>query len=154
MRGGLFVNRATILVLHLCSLEHSLAFVLLACVFVIAWLAVDLRLVVVGVEVARIRPVAHIHDEVAGEEQGMAYFGTASDKKAMVTISERKRKITLIVYQECLGESKQIRASKNWRSSIGNSTEFQARAEHGLASKFRKRSRAGYLTLALRNLKR
>jgi len=82
VRGGLFVNRATILVLHLCSLEHSLAFVLLACVFVIAWLAVDLRLVVVGVEVARIRPVAHIYDEVTRKEQGMAYFGTDGDKKS------------------------------------------------------------------------
>jgi hypothetical protein len=45
-------------------------------------LAVDLRLVVVGVEVARIRPIAYIHDEVAGEEQGMAYFGPAGDKKS------------------------------------------------------------------------
>jgi hypothetical protein len=45
-------------------------------------LAVDLRLVVVGIEVARLRPVAHIHDEFAGEEQGMAYFGTADDKKS------------------------------------------------------------------------
>jgi hypothetical protein len=44
-------------------------------------LAVDFRLVVVGVEVARIRPVAHIHDEFAWEEQSMAYFGTARDKK-------------------------------------------------------------------------
>ena len=64
VRGGLFVNRATVLVLHLCSLEHLVAFSLLACVFVIAWLAVDFRLVVVGVEVARIRPIAHIHDEI------------------------------------------------------------------------------------------
>ena len=63
VRGGLFVNRATVLVLHLCSLEHLVAFSLLACVFVIAWLAVDLRLIVVGVEVTRIRPLTHIHDE-------------------------------------------------------------------------------------------
>ena len=82
VRGGLFVNRATVLVLHLCSLEHLVAFSLLACVFVIAWLAVDLRLVVVGVEVARIRTVADIHDEFAWEEQSMAYFGTTPDKKS------------------------------------------------------------------------
>ena len=82
MRGGLFVNRVTVLVLHLCSLEHLIAFSLLACVFVIAWLAVDFRLVVVGIEVARIRSIAHIHDEFAWEEQSMAYFGTARDKKS------------------------------------------------------------------------
>lgn len=82
MRASLFVNGATVLVLHLCSLEHLVAFSLLACVFLITWLAVDFRLVVVGVEVAGIRPVAHIHDEVAGEEQGMAYFGTAGNKKS------------------------------------------------------------------------
>ena len=52
-----------VLVLHLCSLEHLVVFSLLTCVFVIAWLAVDFRLVVVGIEVARIRPVAYIHDE-------------------------------------------------------------------------------------------
>ena len=51
-------------------------------VIVIAWLAVDFRLVVVGVEIARIRAVAHIHDEFAWEEQSMAYFGTARDKKS------------------------------------------------------------------------
>jgi fermentation-respiration switch protein FrsA (DUF1100 family) len=45
-------------------------------------LAVDFRLVVVGVEVARIRPVAHIHDEFVWEAQGMAYFGRARDKKS------------------------------------------------------------------------
>jgi hypothetical protein len=45
-------------------------------------LAVDLRLVVVGVEVARVRPIAHIHNEVTGKEQGMAYFGTTGDKKS------------------------------------------------------------------------
>ena len=82
MRGGLFVNRATVLVLHLCSLEHLVAFSLLACVFVIAWLAVDFRLVVVGVEVARIRSVAHIHDEFAWEERSMAYFGTTPNKNS------------------------------------------------------------------------
>ena len=63
VRSGLLVNGAAVLVLHLCSLEHSLAFVLLACVRVITWLAVDFRLVVVGVEVTRIGSVAHIHDE-------------------------------------------------------------------------------------------
>ena len=63
MRGLLFVNRATVLVLHLCSLEHFFAFSLLACVFVLAWLAVDFRLVVVRVEIARVRPIAHIHGE-------------------------------------------------------------------------------------------
>ena len=63
MRSGLLVNGATMLVLHLCGLEHSLAFVLLACVRVIAWLAIDFRLVVIGVEVARIGSVAHVHDE-------------------------------------------------------------------------------------------
>jgi hypothetical protein len=47
----------------------------------------------------------------------------------MITISERKRKITLIVYQECLAKSKQMRAAQDWRSSIGNSAEFPARAE-------------------------
>ena len=78
VRGGLFVNRATVLVLHLCSLEHLIAFSLLACVFVIAWLAVDFRLFKVGMEVARIKAVAHIHDEF-----GMAYFGTGRDKKAI-----------------------------------------------------------------------
>jgi hypothetical protein len=77
VRGGLFVNRVTVLVLHLCSLEHLIAFSLLACVFVIAWLAVDFRLVEVRIEVARIRPVAHIH-----RESGMAYFGKARDKKS------------------------------------------------------------------------
>src|SRR5439155_9280475 len=82
VRSGLFVNRATVLVLHLCSLEHSLAFVLLACCCVIAWLAVDLRLVVVGVEVARIRPVAHIHDESVREGQRIAWFCKARDKKS------------------------------------------------------------------------
>ena len=63
MRGRLFVKGATVLVLHLCRLEHFIAFSLLACVIVVAWLAVDLRLVVVGVEIARIGTVAHIHDE-------------------------------------------------------------------------------------------
>jgi hypothetical protein len=43
-------------------------------------LAVDFRLVEVGIEVARIGSVAHIHDEFA-EVQSMAYFGIASDKK-------------------------------------------------------------------------
>jgi len=47
----------------------------------------------------------------------------------MMTINEMKRKITLVVYQECLAKSKQIRAAKDWRSSIGNSAEFPARAE-------------------------
>ncbi len=82
MRGGLFVNRATVLVLHLCSLEHLVAFSLLACVFVIAWLAVDFRLVVVGVEVARIWSVANIHDELAWEERSMAYFGTTPNNNS------------------------------------------------------------------------
>src|SRR5262249_7715813 len=82
VRGGLFVNRATILVLHLGSLEHLVAFSLLACVFVIARLAVDFRLVEVGIEIARIGPVAHIHDESVAENQGMAYFGTGRCKKS------------------------------------------------------------------------
>ena len=81
MRGLLFVNRATVLVLYLCSLEYLVAFSFLACRFVIARLAVDFRLVVVRVEVAWIRPVAYIHDESVGEDQGMAYFGIARDKK-------------------------------------------------------------------------
>jgi len=72
VRGGLLVNRATVLVLHLGSFEHLVAFSLLACVFVIAWLPVDFRLIVIGVEIARIRPIAHIHNEFAGEDQGMA----------------------------------------------------------------------------------
>jgi len=71
----------TVLVLHLCSLEHLVAFSLLACVFVIAWLAVDFRLVVVGIEVARIGPIAHIHGEPA-EVQSMAWFGKARDNKS------------------------------------------------------------------------
>ena len=82
VRGGLFVNRLTVLVLHLCSLEHLVAFSLLACVFVITWLAIDFRLVVVGVEIARIRPIAHIHDEFAWEGQSMACFRIARDKKS------------------------------------------------------------------------
>src|SRR4029077_14178754 len=40
------------------------------------------RLVVVGIEIARIRAVADIHDEFAWEEQCMAYFGTTRDKKS------------------------------------------------------------------------
>ena len=63
MRGGLFVNRVTVLVLHLGRLKHLVAFSLLACVFVIAWLPIDFRLVVVGVEIARIGPITYIHDE-------------------------------------------------------------------------------------------
>ena len=51
------------LVLHLCSLEHFIAFSLLACVFVIAWLPVDFRLVEVGIEITRIGPVAYIDGE-------------------------------------------------------------------------------------------
>ena len=51
------------LVLHLCRLEHFVAFSLLACVFVIAWLAVDFWLVVVRVEVARVRPIAYVDGE-------------------------------------------------------------------------------------------
>ena len=82
MGRGLFINRATVLVLHLCSLEHLVAFSLFACVFVIAWLAVDFRLVVIGVEIARIRSVAHIRDDVSVEGQTMAYFGTARDKES------------------------------------------------------------------------
>ena len=82
MRRGLFVNCATVLVLHLCSLEDLVAFSLLACVLVIAWLAVGFWLVVVGVEVARIRPVAYVHDEFAREQQSTTYFGTTSDKKS------------------------------------------------------------------------
>jgi len=31
----------------------------------------------------------------------------------MITISERKRKITLIVYQECLAKSKEIQAAQD-----------------------------------------
>jgi hypothetical protein len=45
----------------------------------------------------------------------------------MIPISERKRKITLVVYQERLAMSKQIMAAKDWRLSIGNSAEFGAR---------------------------
>ena len=82
MRGGLLVNGVTVLVLHLCSLEHSLAFGLLACWFVIAWLAVDFRLIVVRVEIARIGPIAHVHHEFAGKDQSMAWFGKARDKKS------------------------------------------------------------------------
>ena len=82
MRAGLLVNRLTVLVLHLCSLEHLVTFSLLACVFVIAWLAVDFRLVVVGIEVARIGAIAHINDEFAWDRQSMAYFGTGRDKKS------------------------------------------------------------------------
>src|SRR5690349_7998976 len=78
---GLLVNRATVLVFDLRSLEHLIAFSLLACVFVIAWLAVDLRLIEVGVEVARIRPVADIHDESA-QIESMAYFGKARKSKS------------------------------------------------------------------------
>ena len=63
VRGLLFVNRATVLVLHLCSLEHLVAFSFLARVFVIAWLTIDLWLVKVGIEIARVRPIAHIHGE-------------------------------------------------------------------------------------------
>ena len=81
MRGLLFVNRATVLVLHLRSLEHLVAFSFLARVFVIAWLTVDLRLVEVGIEVARIGPIAYVHDESVGQDQGMAYFGTGCNKK-------------------------------------------------------------------------
>ncbi len=72
MGARLFVNGVTVLVLHLCSLKHLVAFSLLACVFVIAWLAVDFRLVEIGVEVARIGPIAYVDDEFAGEDQSMA----------------------------------------------------------------------------------
>jgi hypothetical protein len=82
VRGGLFVNRATVLVLHLCSFEHLVTFSLLACVFVIAWLALDFRLVVVGIEVARIGSIAHIHGKFAGDDQSMACFRIACDKKS------------------------------------------------------------------------
>jgi len=81
VRGGLFVNRVTVLVLHLRSLEHLVAFSLLACRFVIARLPVDFRLVEVRVEVARIGSVAHIHGEPA-EVQSMAWFGKARDNKS------------------------------------------------------------------------
>ena len=80
VRGGVLVNCATVLVFYLCGLEDFLALVLLARRRVITWLTVDFRLVVVGVEVARIRPVAHIHDEFAWEKQSTAYFGTTRDK--------------------------------------------------------------------------
>ena len=78
MRGGLLVNRATVLVLHLCRLEHFLPFVFLVCRRVIAWLAIDFRLVVIGIEVTRIWAVAHIHGKFAREKQRMAYFDTTS----------------------------------------------------------------------------
>jgi hypothetical protein len=48
----------------------------------LAWLAVDFRLIVVGVEITRIGPIAHIHDEFAGKDQSMAYFGKARGKKS------------------------------------------------------------------------
>jgi hypothetical protein len=79
MRGSPFVNRATVLVLHLGRLEHPFAFGLLACRCVIAGLPVNFRLVVVRVEVAWIRPIAYIHDR---GEQCMAYFSTDRHKKS------------------------------------------------------------------------
>jgi hypothetical protein len=45
-------------------------------------LAVDFGLIEVGVEVTRIGPIAHIHDEFVWEDQSMAYFGTGRDKKS------------------------------------------------------------------------
>jgi hypothetical protein len=45
-------------------------------------LAVDFRLIEVGIEIARIGPIAHIYDEVAWEDQSMAYFGTGRYKKS------------------------------------------------------------------------
>ena len=63
MRAGLFINRATVLVFDLGSLEHLIAFSFLARVFVIPWLAVDFRLVKVGIEIARVGPIAYINRE-------------------------------------------------------------------------------------------
>jgi hypothetical protein len=60
----------------------------------------------------------------------------------MIIINERKRKITLVVYQECLAKSKQIGAAKDWRSSVGNSPNSRLAPNTGVASKLRKRSPA------------
>ena len=53
-----------VFVLHLGRLEHFVALSLLACVFVIAWVVIDLRLLEVGVEVARVGAVAHVDGEI------------------------------------------------------------------------------------------
>ena len=70
------------MVLYLCSLEHLVALSFLARVLVIAWLTIDLRLIEVGIEIARVRPVAHVNREPVREERSsLAYFGTR-DKKS------------------------------------------------------------------------
>ena len=60
---GLLVNRTTVLVLCLGCLEHFVAFPFFARVFVIARLTINLRLVEVGVEIARIWPIAYVNHE-------------------------------------------------------------------------------------------
>src|SRR3954447_17045122 len=82
VRGGVLVDGATVLVFHLCRLEHFLALVLLARRRVITWLAVAFRLVVVRVKVTRMRPVAHVHDQFSRDQQRMAYLGTTADKNS------------------------------------------------------------------------
>jgi len=48
----------------------------------------------------------------------------------MISNRERERKITLIVKQEFLAKSKEIRTAQDRPSSIGNSAEFRPRAEN------------------------
>jgi len=83
VRRGLFVNRVAVFVLHFCSLEHPVALLLLArCLVIIARLAVDFRLVVVGIEDARVRVIFHINDRFIRGEQNIAQLGTARTKKS------------------------------------------------------------------------
>ena len=66
--SGFFVDGLTIEVFHLSSLEYLIALSLLACVFVVTWLMVDLRLVKIRVEIARIRSIVHVDVEVVGKD--------------------------------------------------------------------------------------
>jgi hypothetical protein len=67
-------------------------------------LAINFTLVEVRVEVARIRPVAHVHDKSA-EIHSMAYFCTARGEKSDDYDVGEKAKSHPFIYQERFGES-------------------------------------------------
>jgi hypothetical protein len=60
----------------------------------------------------------------------------------MMTISERKRKITLVVYQECLAKSNKLELRKIGDHRSGILPNSRLAPNTGLASKLRKRSSA------------
>jgi len=64
VRARVLVNGVPVLVLHGCGLKHLVSFRLLAGRFVIARLAIEFRLIVIGIEGHWIRPIANVHHRI------------------------------------------------------------------------------------------